>query len=322
MKRPDVRMAWREKLVICIMIASFCGLILFYIIAFGMLLCPGQDKVWDEAELSGHDTDGSFWVALHGSVYDITKFWRGDHSNIQSAPVTQTDMKQLAGLELTHYFPVPLNEGCGAFVTDGSLTLTVANFTATVPLAIHNSGAQTRYSNTDLQSASWYNSTFLGTMRQYYKGPLVYSRREVASQANSDGRCEVCSKVDPLLTSRRRYWAIWNNEIFDLSDYFNTLKITNSANQYEFLDTSLTNLFKQQPGQDISDGMNKLMATYSGTQKSATYTCLKNEFYYGNVDFRDSPRCKVQNYLLISASGVLCVTILAKCRSRSSPSLR
>jgi len=63
MKHPDVRMAWREKLVIC-------------------------------------------------SVYDITKFWRGDHSNIQSIPVMQTDMKQLAGLELTHYFPVPLNEGC------------------------------------------------------------------------------------------------------------------------------------------------------------------------------------------------------------------
>ncbi|KAF8324620.1 chitin synthase [Cantharellus anzutake] len=296
MKRPDVRMAWREKLTICMMIGAFCGLILFYIIVFGMLLCPGQNKVWNTAELGGHDADNNFWVALHGSVYDITKFWRGHSSNDPSVSITQQDMLSLAGLELTQYFPVPLSEGCSAFVTDGVLSLTPANFTPGVPQAIHYSGAQTLYTGTDLSNSKWYTSTFLPTMRQYYKGPFVYSRREVANQANKDGR----------------YWSIWNNEIFDLSDYFNTLTIQNNAAQYKFLNTSLSSIFKQQPGQDVSDSMNRLMASYSDDVKAATYACLKNNFYYGNVDFRDSPRCKVQNYLLIVASGVLCATIGAK----------
>ena len=42
MKRPDVRMAWREKLALCIIILFMCLFLLFFIIVFGQLLCPTQ----------------------------------------------------------------------------------------------------------------------------------------------------------------------------------------------------------------------------------------------------------------------------------------
>jgi chitin synthase len=111
-----------------------------------------------------------------------------------------------------------------------------------------------------------------------------------------------------------RNWAYWHNEIFDLSDYIYTLQRMNQASNYQFLDTQVSNLFKQQPGQDISKQMDTIFANYTTTTRDQTYACLKNNFYYGRVDFRDSPRCKVNNYILLSFSGVLCATILAKCK--------
>lgn len=39
-KRPDARLAWREKVTLCAFIFLLCGFVLFYIIAFGLLLCP------------------------------------------------------------------------------------------------------------------------------------------------------------------------------------------------------------------------------------------------------------------------------------------
>jgi chitin synthase len=186
MKRPDIRMAWREKVTICMMIFGLCGIILFYIILFGRLLCPGQNSVWSEAELGGHSTSTNFWVAVAGEVYDITPFSRGDHSDVAAVPVTQTDMLQLAGSELTHYFPVPLVTGCLGFVTDASLALQAENFSAVVPNAVHYSGQQTSLTGA-LTSEAWYPNVFLPAMKQYRKGSLVYTKGAIAKQAN-DGR--------------------------------------------------------------------------------------------------------------------------------------
>jgi chitin synthase len=45
MKRPDVQLAWREKLTIFALICIINGAIVFYIAAFGNLLCPNLNKV-------------------------------------------------------------------------------------------------------------------------------------------------------------------------------------------------------------------------------------------------------------------------------------
>lgn len=187
MKRPDVRLAWREKLTICFMIFGFCGIVLFYIIFFGKILCPNMDKVWNTAELGGHNDQANFWVAVSGEVYDITKFWRGDHSSVSSAPVTQTDMLQLAGYELTRFFPVPLVTGCSGLVSDGNLALTPANFSSSIPNAIHTSGVQSTLPGA-LKSESWFPNVFLPAMEQYKKGPFVWGKSDITNQANQDGK--------------------------------------------------------------------------------------------------------------------------------------
>ena len=120
MKRPDVRLAWREKLVLVFLILFFNGIVCFYIIAFGDLLCPNKDKAWNEKEVGWHTADNNFFVGIHGRVYDISKFWRTQHSDITGEDTTSDLMKQFGGQLLDAYFPPPLNRYCCLLYTSPS----------------------------------------------------------------------------------------------------------------------------------------------------------------------------------------------------------
>ncbi|KAL6310196.1 hypothetical protein BKA93DRAFT_695119, partial [Sparassis latifolia] len=54
MKHPDVRLAWREKFVIFVLIVTFNGFVIFYIMEFGCLLCPNYDKAWNPSHVAQH----------------------------------------------------------------------------------------------------------------------------------------------------------------------------------------------------------------------------------------------------------------------------
>lgn len=72
MQRADVRQAWREKLAIFMMIFILCGIIIFYIIIFGRLLCPNSDKAWNTSELGTHAGEDDYMAAIRGRVYDVS----------------------------------------------------------------------------------------------------------------------------------------------------------------------------------------------------------------------------------------------------------
>lgn len=115
MKRPDVRMAWREKVRLCaqtnlsveelIRPAIAARLVLAHrlllrsrhllcvphahhvaseadlvsaadIIVFGRLLCPNYNKAWNVKELGYHSGTTDYWVGVRGNVYDLTKFYK------------------------------------------------------------------------------------------------------------------------------------------------------------------------------------------------------------------------------------------------------
>jgi chitin synthase len=74
-------------------------------------------------------------------------------------------------------------------------------------------------------------------------------------------------------------------------------------------------LFQNTPGKDITKGMTKAFAKMNETYASQQYTCLRNAFYVGQTDFRESARCTVNNYILLAFSVIIMVTIGAKCTS-------
>ena len=102
--------------------------------------------------------------------------------------------------------------------------------------------------------------------------------------------------------------------MYDLSDYVNTLTIYEGASTpYQFLNTDIVNVFKQQAGQDISTNLNKVIAGLDAQTAAENVGCIKNMFYLGEVDFRKTPRCTVQSYLLLVFTGILCASIALKC---------
>ncbi|KAJ6134873.1 hypothetical protein N7512_000033 [Penicillium capsulatum] len=291
MKRPDVRMAWREKLVLVLLILLFNGIVCFYIIAFGDLLCPNKDKAWNSKEVSWHQEDNDFFVSIHGRVYDISKFWRLQHSD-SNIETTSSNMKQFAGQNLDAYFPPPLSEYCSPFVTVKDLTLQYNQTDAQAyPPAIHDCGpTKNADPKTKLHKITWYQNVFLPKIQDYYKGDLVWSKKKIQNQANSDSR----------------YWVIVNQKVYDLTDYFHTLKMNSNVDSYNFLPDSVTTLFKNYPGTDVTDKWQNT-ADFRNAER-----CLDYVFYQGKTDFRESARCTVNNWILLSFTVLICAVILVK----------
>ncbi|GAA5901944.1 uncharacterized protein JCM6883_000446 [Sporobolomyces salmoneus] len=293
MKRPDVRMAWREKLALCMLIFFFCGVVIFYIIVFGKLLCPNYDKVWNTQELGYHGGASDYWVGVRGNVYDLTKFYKVQHSDIPGQTVTPDLMLELGGLDVTDYFPIPPATACPTLTQDASLQLQFENFTADVPSAIHTSGSLQSYSGSALHDSNWYFDSFLPKMRNYHKGPIVYERSKIKKEADAAGR----------------QWAVVNGSVYDLTDYFHTYDLLLDS-RYQFLDTDLSNLWQAQPGVDLTDPIKELGIDPDILQENMD--CITTLFYVGEVDFRKTPRCQIQPNLLLAFSILIMITILAK----------
>lgn len=111
-------------------------------------------------------------------------------------------MLELAGLDLTGYFPIPFTVSCPGLVTDESLALQ-RNFTAVADYAVHWSGDLQTYGSKGLADADWYPNTFLPFMKDYYKGSYVYSKSDIQANADDGAKC-VCPLPPPFALVPRR----------------------------------------------------------------------------------------------------------------------
>lgn len=298
MRRPDIRMAWREKLVLCFIILLINALIVFWIIFFGKLLCPNFDKAWTAPELEGHQSEDDFWVGVHGKVYDLTDFWRLDHADGSTIDVTQDAMLPLAGYDLTDYFPIPLKLACAGLVTDETLQLTLNYTPEYSSTATHRSGWQSSYSTTDMANDDWYETHFLPRMEEYYKGDMVVDPELVEWDGRENGHP----------------WVIYDNAVYDLNYYFHTI---DSRDDYKFLDEDLTKIVQENPGQDVTELWDAvfLQKENNATEKAraiSSLTCMKNVFYLGLKDFRYTPKCQFNNWILLGFTIMICAVILIK----------
>ena len=68
-KRSDVRMAWREKLAINMLIWFVCAASIFVIVFLGNVICP-KEHLYSTGELSGHKGKDAF-TAVRGEVFNL-----------------------------------------------------------------------------------------------------------------------------------------------------------------------------------------------------------------------------------------------------------
>ncbi|KAL8293707.1 hypothetical protein RQP46_000408 [Phenoliferia psychrophenolica] len=312
MKRPDVRLAWREKVTLCMLIFLACGTVMFckYIIGFGKILCPEYNFAWSAKEVSYHATGNDYYATVRGKVYNLSKFYKLQHSDISTETVTTTDMLTLAGLDLTDYFPIPLSVACPTLITDKTLALSFTNFTADVTTAVHTSGSLQTNTESALYQDDWYTTNFLPKMEGYYKGPLVISPKHLKSEADEAGRL----------------WATYKNKVYDLTDYFNTITTYSTNTAYVFLNSDLSSLFQAQPGTDITSAVKDL--NLDADTLATNMACIETLFYAGEPDFRLTFRCELQPNLLLAFTAIICLTILVKfiaalqLGSKKNPELR
>lgn len=72
-------------------------------------------------------------------------------------------------------------------------------------------------------------------------------------------------------------------------------------------------VFQQQSGQDVTKSLERVFAQKDSTTVQRNKYCIENIFYVGTPDFRDTPRCQVQSYFVLAASGIIAGTMLLKC---------
>jgi len=299
MRRPDVRMAWREKVVLVFLIFLINACIVFWIIIFGRLLCPNMDKAWSRGEVEHHLGEEDFWVSIHGKVYDISKFWKQQHSDI-NIKTTRDRMEVFAGMDLDDYFPIPFSISCRGLDIDDERTRLIPNVTQEYPDAVHNSGKLTPYITSELAKSDWYTTQFLPKIKEFYTGELVW----IPDDIKKDGQ------------TNQHKWVIYEEKIYDLTNYFNTQDLQPDVPMFEFLHADVEKVIKEHPGEDITDMWNDLLLKSQNTDDAAkvanSINCVKNHFYVGIPDFRVTPKCQINNWLLLAFTIIICAIILTK----------
>lgn len=206
-------------------------------------------------------------------------------------------MKQLAGQDLTEYFPPPLEWACEGLVS-GSIPQNNQK-QLEVPNADHTSGdAYSSAEDSALKSSNWYKDTFLPKMKDMKKGSMVIEKKQVEQDGFENSKNVV----------------IYDGGVYDLSDYLKNADYYQSVpdSNVDFLDSSVSKLFKQNPGQDITDDLNNVLNGMDSTKADQHKQCLKRVYYQGDVDFRNTARCQAQNYILLSFTVFLCCILLVK----------
>ncbi|KAM3452848.1 hypothetical protein MY3296_004264 [Beauveria thailandica] len=302
MRRPDVRMAWREKLVLVFIIFIMNAFIVFWIIFFGKLLCPNFNKAWNQSEVASHQGGDTFWVGIHGRVYDITDWWKQQHSDVPNIKTTSDIMEPLNGLIMDNYFVPPLNIACGGLGIKDTTRLT-PNTTVEYETAVHTSGYYARYPNSVLHTDTWYYGKFKPKIDTFYHGDLVWSAKTV----KSDGK------------DNQHMWATYGDEIYDLTDYFHTIDLNTGNDIYQFMNKKISDLWKNNPGQNIKQNLDSALADAKASGDTESYdnmvnswNCIKNSFYVGKTDFRESARCTANNWIMLAFTIIICAIILVK----------
>jgi chitin synthase len=304
MPRKDVRMAWREKLAINMLIWLSCGVAVFFIVLFPTLICPRQ-YVYSAAELSSFDgdrgSDGAY-VSIRGVVIDL-----GDYATRHYPPfIEEKTLLDYAGKDISALFPVQVSALCQG--KDGkvhpaiTLDYKSSNFSGSPhlidPADLNSKYHDFRYSTNDSRP-DWYYESMVMLKSNYEKGKVGYS-----------------SQLMRKLADNRQAIASINGKVYDLTEYLTGglrmrapvgEEVPEDSSLTKFMDPAVEQLFQLRSGGDITKYWDSLNLDVNA--KARMQTCLNNLFYVGDVDTRRSTRCQFAEYLILAISIMLAAVL-------------
>ncbi|KAJ2639054.1 hypothetical protein GGF40_001160 [Coemansia sp. RSA 1286] len=301
-KRRDQRMAWREKVALCMIIFWSCAFVVFWIVALGLILCPRQ-HVYSIAELTSHNTDSDALIAIRGEVFDVKDY---NHMGVQFKYLLD---RSYLGQDQSEVFPYQLSFVCPFPDLDPRLSFQFKPKLYS-PAYYHD---HRWWRHPTEKGYNYYQFRLMRILRQNYaKGHIAVDPKELKLEGEGN------SKNNAGQNLRR---CIIHDEIYDLTQYIDhqgvpylvsdTQNSTNSIGTRRFLDENVYDMFDQNPGTDISEMWDNYFAD-KPEQKAMHIQCLRGAFYVGKVDQRKSARCYAANYLLLAASIALVAVIFFK----------
>jgi chitin synthase len=303
MKRPDIQIAWREKMTLCMCIFLTSGFIIWFLVFFGSLVCPHQN-VFSTSELQAHSDSKNAYVAIRGEVFDLSTF--APH-HWASQVIDSSAILEYGGKDASSLFPVQVSALCQG------ISGTVSPYVS-LDFNPNMTDNNARYHNFLPSSGDprpdWYFQQMTMLRQNYKLGSMGYTPTDVESQSKN--------AVDMAGIKTPRQWAILNNNVYDLTFYIlggrrfdlpdGTAAPDNS--ELNFIDNSVVTLFSQKAGQDITEAWNAL--PLDADLRTRQEVCLRNLYYAGAVDQRNSARCLFAEYLLLIVTVFLCLVIVFK----------
>lgn len=306
MRRKDIRIAWREKLAINMIIWFACAVAIFFVVAFPGLVCPIQ-HVYSPAELTTHNGKHGHnsYISIRGVVFDLGAFMPTHYPDI----VPQKALENYAGRDATNLFPVQVSALCQG--KDGHVdpsvllnyipTNTSGSLLSTLDTDPNAKYHDFRYFTTDPRP-DWFYEQMVMLKANYLKGYVGYSPGYMQKLA---------------VKSSRSIGSI-NGKVYDLTEYITGGRPTKAPpgksvpNNVDtnFMDPLVVELFQQKPGKDVTQYWREL--EISPGMRNRMQLCLDNLFFVGHVDTRASPRCQFAQYFILAIAVLICFIILFK----------
>ncbi|KAJ2229785.1 hypothetical protein H4R99_002980 [Coemansia sp. RSA 1722] len=304
MKRPDVRMAWREKFAICVIIVFMWALLLFIIIGLGLILCPRQ-YVWTQDDISNLNTAKKSYMSTRGNVYDITDFIKQKNHGNSANPGRPDLMSQFAGYDTNASFPIPVRIACPDLLSsddDPNYTMYFPVRGATEDPEAFGDNRFKHYRNSDpnsdeLKDYDFYNKYFLPGMKNFKKGGVVWKM----------------DYVESMYKDNSLFWRVIDKEVFNFQPYIDAIHYAgNTNNKYNILDERFEKILDQSGFGTADITQDWLGLNWDAQTQQRNYDCMKNLFYVGQLDNRGSVRCLFTNYMLVAFACVLMLVVLVK----------
>ncbi|RDA95156.1 hypothetical protein CP533_1929 [Ophiocordyceps camponoti-saundersi (nom. inval.)] len=307
MPRKDVRMAWREKVAINMLIWFLCLVAAFFIVVFPVLICPKQN-VFSAEELSAYDgkeNSRGAYASIRGYVIDLGAYTPHHYPSYLGSK----SLLNYAGKDISSLFPVQVSalcQGASGSVND-EVTLDYKNTNMTgSPNLIQLQDVNAKYHDfrffTNDSRPDWYLESLLTLRGNWGKGNIGYSPEYVKK-----------------LAQKQQTIAIIGSKVYDLTTYLNGgrkmrakpgEKPPSDPSLTDFLDPAVVQLFQLKAGADITKYWDSL--AIGPDVKSRMQTCLDYLFYVGDVDTRNSTRCQFAEYLVLAVSCLLASVIAFK----------
>jgi chitin synthase len=305
MKRKDIQMAWREKVALCILIFLSCLAMLFFIIIFGRLICPSQN-IYTTFELSDNhgSKDPRPLTAIRGEVMDLQRV--PNHASVSYQEILDSD--KFAGKDASDMFPLQLSTQCDGHNGQGiPITLSLQNYT--------RSGSTENAHDFRF----WTGKVNVNDVPDRYS--LIMEKLRRTARVALVGWDPEYLKDQARAGARGRKYVVIDDQVFDMTQYLNeemfhlfpSGTIVNGTNRDEmkFLGPEMSAIISQNIGKDITNVFNAMFADKPAV-KRRLQVCMRNIFFVGVIDYRNSFRCRFSAYILFAVSLFMVLIIFFK----------